>query len=73
MSQDETKRKQLERQLHLSNVKTLLLLDQAGLLRSPLSSALRMQLCWEYRNSDVEKCLHEDGHWNHESFKYKIG
>lgn len=72
MIQDEEKKKELERQLFLSNVRTLLLLDQAGLLKSPLPSGLRSQLCWEYRQAEGEKNPHEDGPGSPESFRCKI-
>jgi len=71
MSQDEAKRNELERQLHLSNVRMLLWLDQSGLLKSSLSSALRLELCWEYRKANREKGTHKGSHALSESTKNK--
>ncbi len=71
MSQDEEKQNELERQLHLSNVRMLLWLDQSGLLQSSLSSALRMQLRWEYRKANRERGIHKGSPFLYEYTKNK--
>ena len=47
--------KEFERELRLSNVRTLLLLDQAHLLSTPLPDPVRTQLWAEYRQAEMEK------------------